>query len=96
MVRRGFGTAAALLPFAAAALAAGCAGGHHAHVSKHTAAKPTYAQLVGKNYKVLTPKQTRRFLRYADRVHACLAKRFRLAEPVASTTKIVMRLRTNA
>jgi hypothetical protein len=97
MVRRcGLGAGAAVLSIAAAALSAGCGAGHHPQHhpqrTQQSAAKPTYAQLVAKNYKVLTPKQTRRLLRYAEGVHACLAKWFRVGEPVTQPTRIVMRL----
>jgi hypothetical protein len=85
MVRRGVHSGAAV--FATAAwIAAGCGGAHHA------AGTPSYAELVARNYKVLTSRQTRRLLRYADDVHGCLAKRIRLGDPQPQRTKIVMAL----
>lgn len=54
--------------------------------------KKTYAQLAAANYKILTPTQTTRLLRYADAVYSCMSKRLDLGRPRPSGTKIVMTL----
>ena len=60
------------------------------------AVKSSYAQLVAKNYKVLSPKQSRRLMNFAVGVHACMTKRVRLGEPEPKNTKIVMALPASA
>jgi hypothetical protein len=56
----------------------------------------SYAELVAANYKVLKPKQTRRLLRFAEAIHACMAKRIALGPPRPLPTRIVMALPANA
>ena len=55
-------------------------------------ARATYAELVAKNYRVLTAAQSRTLVRYATRLHACLVRRggSDVGEPVASPTRIAM------
>lgn len=54
--------------------------------------RSTLAQLAAKNYRILTPKETRTFLRYAQRERACLARHgVPLSEPIVSRTRILMR-----
>jgi hypothetical protein len=96
MVRRGVNIGAAACAIAAVGITAGCGGTDHAGRSKRTAGKPSYAELVAKNYKVLTRKQTRRLLRYAEDMHSCLAKQIRLGDPRPQRTKIVMALPAGA
>jgi hypothetical protein len=86
--RRGNGAGAAVLLIAAA----GCSSGHHSGRSQRPGEKPSYEQLVAKNYKVLTAKQTRELTAFAENLHACMAKRLRLGEPRPVLTKIVMDL----
>lgn len=53
----------------------------------------TYADLVAANYKVLSPVQSRRLIRFADEFAACVVgKGVALGAPKPSPTKIVMRL----
>jgi hypothetical protein len=60
--------------------------------SRSLTERPSPAQLVAGNYKPLTPKQSRRLLRYADRIHACLAGSVAIDKPKPSKTQIVMAL----
>ena len=55
--------------------------------------RETYAQLVAKNYRVLTHAQSRTLVAYAHRVHSCLAARGGngVTRPVATATRITMR-----
>ena len=53
---------------------------------------PTYAQLVAKNYRVLTPSQSRLLVRFARKVYRCVAARDSgVLSPVVSPTRITMR-----
>jgi hypothetical protein len=54
-----------------------------------SAARRTYAELVAKNYRVLTAAQSRTLVRYATRVHRCVGGE--VARPVATATRITMR-----
>jgi hypothetical protein len=59
----------------------------------HATSRETYAELVAKNYRVLTHAQSRTLVRYADSVYGCLAAHGAsgVAPPVASATRITMR-----
>jgi hypothetical protein len=51
----------------------------------------SYAALVAANYKVLTRRQTRRLLRFADAFYTCMTERgTRLGRPMPLNTKIVL------
>jgi hypothetical protein len=53
---------------------------------------PSYAELVAKNYRVLTSAQSRTLVEYAQSIHRCIAghgARY-VAAPVASPTRITM------
>jgi hypothetical protein len=64
----------------------GCGGGGPAPAPT----RAQYERLVRANYKRLSPAQTRRLLTYAKAVRVCLARRFSVAEPQASPTRIVI------
>jgi hypothetical protein len=86
---------AAALVLAAAIAAAVLWGGGRANrqaQGQHPARQKTYAELAAANYKTLSPKQTRRLLRFAEAFHACMAKRLDLGQPQTSPTRIVMDL----
>jgi hypothetical protein len=54
--------------------------------------QPTYAELVAKNYRVLTPRQSRLFVRFARREYRCVSARDSgVLAPVVSPTRITMR-----
>lgn len=55
--------------------------------------RPTYEQLVAKNYRVLTGTQSRTLVSFAAALHACLVTHggTAVARPVASATRITMR-----
>jgi hypothetical protein len=56
---------------------------------KPAASGDSYARLVAANYRVLTPAQTTRLLRFANALRACLAGRgIELAKPVAANTRL--------
>jgi hypothetical protein len=51
----------------------------------------SYAELVGANYKILSPAQSRRLLRYAEAVSACMAEGIDgFGTPRLLNTKITM------
>jgi hypothetical protein len=53
---------------------------------------PTYAELVAKNYRVLTPSKSKLLVRFARRVYRCVAAcDAGVFAPVASPTRITMR-----
>jgi hypothetical protein len=52
---------------------------------------PTLAELVAKNYRTLTPAESRRLVRYAEKEYRCLvAHGGNVSRPVASRTRITM------
>jgi hypothetical protein len=52
---------------------------------------PNYAELVAKNYRVLTKEQSQTLVHFASEVHRCLlAQGVKIAPPVASRTQITM------
>jgi len=70
-------------------------GGSSSGPGRRTAGPPpqSYAELVAANYRVLSGKQSRRLLRFADSFVACMAKRgIALGHPHPLVTKIVMAL----
>jgi hypothetical protein len=57
----------------------------------------SYARLVAANYRVLTPAQTQRLLRFSNVLHDCLAKRgFEVGRPVAANTRIELAIPADA
>jgi hypothetical protein len=52
---------------------------------------PSYAELVAKNYRVLTPSQSQQLVRFADKEYRCLvAHGAGVSRPVPSPTRITM------
>jgi hypothetical protein len=63
----------------------------HGGQARH--APRTYAELVAANYKVLSPAQSQRLIRFADEFAACVVRKgIALGAPKPSPTKIVMRI----
>ena len=97
MSRRRFGVAlvaSALLTVATLLVVLATGGRHHA-ADRATAGTSTksYADLVAANFRVLTPRETRRLLGFADALHSCVtSKGIRLGSPQRLNTKIVMGL----
>jgi hypothetical protein len=66
---------------------------HAADRASAGASTKSYADLVATNFRVLTPRETRRLLGFADALHSCVTRKgVRLGSPQRLNTKIVMGL----
>jgi hypothetical protein len=64
---------------------------------RESSAGPTYAELVAANYRVLSPAESRRLLRFAKSFHACVNRRgISLGPPEPLNTRIEMAIQPAA